>query len=391
MGWNFPTDRETKRSHLLNAVETVRPAVLDGVEESETRYTLPKATFDALYEAGLFWLKLPQVLGGAEADPLLQIEVIEALATIDASAAWSVMIGSQSTGLPAAWLPDDALDVVFGGDGIPVAAGSLMPSGTAKRVPGGYQVNGRWAYASGIKHCDWVNATVRVEGATSSGLPSLRRVVLPTAEVRIHDNWDAVGLKGSGSCDFSVEDRFVPESFSWGFTDPPRRGGPLYLLGLPGYVAYEHAALALGIGRRALDLLLDAAIGKARGFEGAVVADRPAFQRDLGRIDMLLTAARAMTFEVFEEVWSGLEPGSGPQPHQQAQMRSAASQATEMSLDVVTRAFRYSGGEAVYGANEIQRCWRDLNTAAQHFLVSESAFENHGKFLLGHTEAKPFG
>ena len=72
-------------------------------------------------------------------------------------------------------------------------------------------------------------------------------------------------------------------------------------------------------------------------------------------------------------------------------MRSAASHATEMCLEVVTRAFRYAGGGAVYANDEIQRCWRDLNTAAQHFLVSESSYENHGKFLLDRPDAKPFG
>lgn len=391
MAWDFPDERAAKRRFLLDAVEAVTPMVLQGVPESEATYRLPDATFAALYEAGLFWLKLPEVLGGAEADPLIQIEVIAALAEVDASAAWSVMIGSQSTGLPAAWLPDEALETVFGPGPTPVAAGSLMPSGTAERVSGGYRVNGRWPYASGIRHCEWVNATVRFEDALADGPASFRRVVVPTADVEIHDNWDAVGLKGSGSCDFSINDLFVPERYSWGFTDPPRRGGPLYLLGLPGYVAYEHAALALGVGRHALDLVVDRASGKARGFEGSVVGDRSAFQRDLGRMDLQLAAARAMTFEVFDEVWSGLEPGLGPRPDQQARMRSAASLATEISLDVVTQAFRYCGGEAVYATNEAQRCWRDLNTAAQHFLVSESAFENHGKFLLGQPDAKPFG
>ncbi|MGH1491215.1 MAG: acyl-CoA dehydrogenase family protein [Acidimicrobiales bacterium] len=391
MSWDFPQDRELKRRYLLDAVESVRAVVLAGVEQAEEKYTLPPASFDALYEAGLFWLKLPTVLGGAEADPLIQIEVIAALAEIDASAAWSVMIGSQSTGLPAAWLPDDALGVVFGDGRTPVAAGSLMPSGTAERVDGGYRVSGRWAFASGIEHCEWVNATVRFDDQPDGGLPSFRRVVVPTADVEIHHNWDAVGLKGSGSCDFSIDDLFVPESFSWGFTDPPRRGGPLYLLGLPGYVAYEHAAVALGIASGALNLVVERAAGKARGFEGSVVGDRPAFQRDLGRMDMQLRAVRAMTFEVFEEVWSGLGPGVGPEPHQQAMMRSAASLATEVGLDVVTRLFRYSGGEAVYASSDIQRRWRDLNTAGQHFLVSESAYENHGKFLLGRPDAKPFG
>ncbi|MGI9613418.1 MAG: acyl-CoA dehydrogenase family protein [Acidimicrobiales bacterium] len=397
----FPDDPAALRGCLLDAVDTVSPVILAGVERAEAHFRLPSATFDALYDAGLFWLKLPRALGGAEADPMIQIEVIAALAAIDASAAWSVMIGSQSTGLPAAWLADDGLAQVFGEGPTPVAAGSLMPSGRARRVSGGYRVTGRWPYASGIAHCRWVNATVHVDDPTDDrvgvgaesggGLAELRRVVVPIADVEIHDNWDAVGLRGSGSCDFSITDRFVPDSLSWGFTDPPRRGGPLYLLGLPGYVAYEHAALALGIGMRALGLFVDSVSAKARGFEGSVVGDRGAVQRDVGRMDLRLLAARAMTMEVFETVWSELEPGLGPRPDQQALMRSTASAATDMALDVVEHVFRYSGGSAVYAASEVQRCWRDLNTAAQHFLVSESAFENHGKFLLGHPDAKPFG
>lgn len=391
MAWDFPEDREQKRQLLLAGVESVRTTLETCAQEAEVNYRLPVTSFDALYKAGLFWLKLPTILGGAEADPLIQIEVIEAIAEIDPAAAWSVMIGSQSTGLPAAWLPDDALDVVFGQGALPVAAGSLMPSGTATEVDGGYRVSGRWAYASGIAHCEWVNATVRVAGAQDDGLPSLRRVVVRTADVEIHDNWDAVGLKGSGSCDFTIDDLFVAASFSWGFTDPPRRGGALYRLGLPGYVAYEHAAIALGIAKGVLGLLLERAGGKARGFQGSVVGDRPAFQRDLGRMEMQLRSVRALTFDVFDEVWSGLGPGVAPTPNQQAQMRSVASFATEVCLDVVTRAFRYAGGEAVYGGDLIQRRWRDLNTAGQHFLVSESAFENHGRFLLGRADAQPFG
>ena len=388
---HFPADRAALRRCLLDAVEEVSPVIASGIEQAEVDFRLPATTFEALYDAGLFWLKLPRALGGAEADPLVQIEVIAALAEVDASTAWSVMIGSQSTGLPAAWLPEDGLAAVFGSGPTPVAAGSLLPSGRAQPVPGGFRVTGRWPFASGIAHCRWVNATVHVDDAAGEGLASLRRVVVPTVDVEIHDNWDAVGLRGSGSCDFSITDLFVPDVMSWGFTDRPRRGGPLYLLGLPGYVAYEHAALALGVGQRALGLLTGSVSAKARGFEGSVVGDRPAVQRDLGRMDLRLRAASAMTVDVFETVWSGLEPEHGPRPDQQALMRSTASMATEMALDVVEQVFRYSGGSAVYAASDAQRCWRDLNTAAQHFLVSESAFENHGKFLLGHPDAKPFG
>jgi len=386
----FPVDREEKRTFLLQAVEQVRDAIKDSVTEAETSRTLPNSLFEAIYESGLFWMKLPELLGGAEADPLIQMEVIESLARVDASAAWNVMIGSQSIALPAAWLPDASVAEIFASDDFPVVAGSLMPSGVAIPVTNGFRVTGRWSFASGIRHCRWVNATVRVEGtATTDG--EMRRVVIPTADVVIHDNWHSLGLQGTGSCDFSVSDYFVSDDYSWAFSDKPRRGGRLHLLGLPGYVAYEHAALALGVGRNVLDLVTQRAKGKGRGFNDSLLGNRETFQRDLGKFDIELIAMRSMIFDLFGEVWDGLPPGEQPAAAQQAQMRSAATLATEVALEVARNSFRYAGGEAVYGSDPIQKCWRDLATASQHFLVSDSAYENHAKFLLGREDAHAFG
>lgn len=390
MGWDFPTEREEKRRVLLESVERVRDCIEAGIESSESQARLDDHTFQALYDAGLFALKLPVVLGGAEADPVTQIEVIEALSRIDASSGWCVMIGATTIALQAVFLPDEAIVQMFADGQMPMAAGALMPTGEALPEPGGYRVSGRWAFASGIRHAQWVNATVRVRQPDRDPA-AWRRMVLPVSSVTLHDNWDAVGLKGTGSCDFSVTGCFVPESFSWGLQQAPRRGGRLYHLGLPGFAANEHAAFALGVARHALDLITDRASSKSRGFDQTRVASRPAFQRDLGECDMQWRAARAMVIEVFETAWTTLCAGRQPSPAAQAEMRSAATLATRMALDIVTRAFRYAGGEAVYGADALQRCWRDLNTAAQHFMVSDTAYENHGKYLLDLPDAQPFG
>ena len=127
-----------------------------------------------------------------------------------------------------------------------------LPSGQAIPVDGSYRVSGRWAFASGIRHAQWVTATARVvrDGTTP---PALRRVVMPVADVQIHDNWQVMGLQGTGSCDFSVTDLFVPERFSWDAQRAqPQRGGP--------YTAWACRPLwptntwpLHGVGRRALD------------------------------------------------------------------------------------------------------------------------------------------
>jgi alkylation response protein AidB-like acyl-CoA dehydrogenase len=390
MGQRFPAGREGKRQVLLAAVERVRETILAGAVAAEENATLPAATVAALYESGLFSIKLPAELGGAEADPVTQMEVFEAIARLDPSAGWCTMIGATSIGEPGAFLPDEAIAQVFAGGRIPTAACGLVPTGRAAPVDGGYRLTGRWPFASGIRHAEWVATTAFVD--REPGATEERRVfVVPATALQIHDNWQVAGLEGTGSCDFSAAELFVPEAFSWNRLEArPRRGGAIYLLGRPGFVANECVGFALGVGRCALDAITAFAQSKRRGLkQQATVASRAVFQRTLGECDLRLRAVRALAFELFERAWQIASAGQVPPPALQAELRGVASLATEVAVDTATRAFRYGGGAALYRTNILQRCLRDINAAAQHVVVSDVAYENHGQFLLGLPGADP--
>ncbi len=385
----FPTDREEKRRVLMEAVESVRGIQEAGAQEAEETATLPRASVDALYDSGLLRLKLPHVLGGAEADVVTQLDVLEAVSRIEPSAGWCLMIGAASLGGLGAFLPDDAIEEVFVGGQPPRAAGVAAPLGTAVPVKGCYEVNGRWPFGSGVRHSQWVSAGARVV-SEDPGYPRQLRIAMPTSKVRIHDNWQVMGLRGTGSCDFSAEALFVPERFAWDATSTePKRGGPLYRLGRPAFVTNEHSAFALGVGRRALDAVTEAATAKTRGYNSTnLLANRPVFQGALGECDLRLRAARALNVEILEEAWRSVCNGQTPEPSLQAQMRSCATYTTEVAADVVSQAFRYGGGSALFMSSVLQRCLRDINAAAQHQMVSDTAYENHGQFLLGLPEAR---
>jgi alkylation response protein AidB-like acyl-CoA dehydrogenase len=364
-----------------------------GAAAAEAAGTLPLATVDALDEAGLLALKLPEALGGAEADPVTQFEVIEAMAALDASTAWCLMVGATTLALPAVFLPDEAIARMFDGGRAPRAAGVFMPAGQAIRTAGGYRVTGRWAFASGIRHASWVSATARGFGG---GEEMLKRytVVFPRAAVQIHDNWHVAGLQGTGSCDFSATDLFVPETFAWDLDlARPYRGGPLYGLGLPSFVTNEHAAFAAGVARRALDTLIAIAESTQRGLglKVSLLASRPTVQRAIAQADLRLRAARALAIETFEALWATVSSGGAVTPRMHCDTRAVAAFATEVALDVTESAFRYAGGRALFLSHTLQRCWRDMNAAAQHFVVSDVAYENHGQMLLGVPGADPMG
>jgi alkylation response protein AidB-like acyl-CoA dehydrogenase len=387
----FPRERGARRAALLDAVDKTRDEIAANAAEGERLSTLPAATVAALYDTGLLALKLPAVLGGAEAEPATQIDVIEAVSRIDPSAGWCLMVGATTVALPGVFLADDAVATMFAGGRRPLTAGVYMPTGRAIVTDGGYRVSGRWAYASGIRHAAWVSGVARV---IRDGAPANERrcFVVRTGEVEIHDIWDVAGLRGTGSCDYSVSDLFVPEAFTWDIERAkPRRGGPLYRLGLPALVANEHAAFALGVARRALDEITSAAASKSRGLAPSLLADRATFQRFLGSIELRLRAARAIVIELNEAAWNVVSSGGVLTGRQQAELRSAAVHATEIALEAVTNAFRYAGGAALYHANPLQRCLRDLNAAAQHFMVSDSAYEALGQLILEKPNASPMG
>jgi alkylation response protein AidB-like acyl-CoA dehydrogenase len=218
-----------------------------------------------------------------------------------------------------------------------------------------------------------------------------RRVfVLPVSEVEIHDNWRVAGLRGTGSCDFSVNERVVPEAFTWDQERAvPRRGGALYRLGWPAFVANEHAGFALGVARRALDAVSGVASSTMRGATPTRLAERPAFQRFLGAAAMRLGAVRALAVEANEAAWATVAAGERLTPRRQAELRAVSVHVTEVCVDIVTGAFRFAGGSALYESSVLQRCMRDLMAGGQHFMVSDSGYEALGQFLLGVSGAEP--
>ena len=390
----FPADPKAKAAALLAAVESIRETVVRHADEAEAEGTLPQPVVEALIATGLFRLKLPAELGGAEADPMVQFAVIERLSAIDPSTGWCLMIGGTGIGLPGAFLPRSAIDVMFSGGRVPTGAIISMPPGIAVPVDGGYRVTGRWSFVSGVPHAAWVTVGIRIShpDRTEGAVPETRMAVVPARAVTIHDTWNVAGLKGTGSADISLDDHFVPEAFTWDrLNSPPQRGGALYRLGQPGFVANEHAAFALGVGRGALDTVVALARSKRRSFAASPSAleQRPVFQRMVGRGDMRLRAARALVLEVYSEAWETACAGEVPAPRIQAAIRSVTAYATEVGAEVTGEAFRYAGGEAVYAGHRLQRYLRDVNVGAQHLMVSDIAYEHHGQFALGFPDVNP--
>jgi alkylation response protein AidB-like acyl-CoA dehydrogenase len=385
----FPKARPEKRACLLQAVEAIGPILAESANDSERLATLAPTAVEALQTSGLLKLGLPDVVGGAEADPALQLEVIEALAYIDTASAWCTMISTGGTALLGAFLPESALQRVFPEGRTPFIAVTIHPVGTAVPVDGGYRVSGHWRFCSGIRHADWVCGIARIQqpdGQTEeASSPETIMVTLPVSAVTILDNWHVVGLRGTGSCDISVTDCFVPcdLTFQRNRTDPaPRRGGPLYRLGNPGFLAQHHIGFALGLARRALAELIGSAQHTKSASRPAALQERQIIHRLVGKFDLTLKAARSLALDRYTTVMQKLVVGATIDRQCHVELVTLATYTTELAVEMATAAFRYGGGRALYQPNILERLLRDSQAAAQHALMSDQQYETHGNFLI---------
>jgi alkylation response protein AidB-like acyl-CoA dehydrogenase len=384
----FPTDRAAKRAMLLDAVGGIGETLRASGPKSEELATLSPDAVAALRDAGIFRMKLVKELGGGEVDPVTEMMVLEELAYHDLTSAWCTMVGATAIASLGMFLPKAGLERVFGGK-TPTAAISFFPAGRAVREGDGYRLNGRWRFGSGIRHAEWAIGGTIVEGseAENGGRPTVIFSAVPMSEVKIHDNWGGVtGLRGTGSCDFSVENAYLPKelSFSWDLLQPkPLRGGPSCLFPPFSYVAKEHASVAVGSARRALDELITIAMTTRGTFRVSKLAERQTVHRFVGEADLKIRAVRALMHQRYQELYDRAAAGSPPDGPAIADVRAIALYATEIAIEIATAAYHFSGNTGLHHPHVLGRLLRDLNTAGIHQVVSDTAWENHGKYRLG--------
>ena len=356
-------------------------------ERSESDATLSPVVVDALHESGLFGLMVPKELGGEEADLPTVIEVYEEVCRADGSTGWTLLANATTSAFAGAYTGPAAIDAIFDGARTPVAAGQFSPRGTAVREGDAYRVSGNYSFGSGSAHAAWIGGGAFelrdgefVPGRT--GMPMILAYFVPRDRVKFLDNWDVMGLAGTGSYDYEVPEQTVGEDFAFDLLNAEaRRGGPVYRLGVLGLTAAGHAAFALGVGRRSLEELTSIVQTKHR-LGADPLRDQQLFRHDYAMHDAAMHAARAFVFESFATVQDVLEAGDDPSLVQRQRLRQSTTYATRVATDAVRFAYTAAGTDALR-PSVLQRCFRDLHAATQHLVVDNNTLTETTRVLLG--------
>jgi alkylation response protein AidB-like acyl-CoA dehydrogenase len=356
--------------------------------EAEADGTLPFDLVERARRAGLFRMLQPRALGGLELAPAAIVGVIEELSRADGSAGWTVMIGSGSVGF-SGWLDPAVAVALFGTDADVTAASVFAPTGRAvPETPGTYAIEGRWPFASGCRHAEWfVNGVFVFEGDAPRMVPGRgpdwRLAYVPRADVDIIDNWDVLGLRGTGSNDVSVRGLSVPEEHTFSFFEPARQPGALWRLPFFTLAGVSLVGFPLGVARRALDEFAALAPTKVRAGTFEPLAQDSATQVALARAEGGVQAARAFVFDAIGSIWDTALAGDEPSVAQRARFQLAAHQAMRAAVEAVDCVFYASGAGAIHASHPLQRCFRDLHTANQHAYFSNAPLQRYAKARFG--------
>ncbi|MEU1947820.1 acyl-CoA dehydrogenase family protein [Streptomyces sp. NPDC020125] len=338
---------------------------------------VPRDVIEEFKAAGIYRASTPSQFGGHALPPAAFLRLIERISVVDGSAGWVASFGSSLVYLAA--LPLDTQAELYADGPDVVFAGGLFPVQPTERVPGGHRVAGRWKFASGCKGADVFG--VGIKGGQDRGGRPLTAVLRPE-QVEIVENWDVIGMRGTGSHDLVVDGAVVPEDWTFVRGGEPTVDEPLYRYPTVPYAAQVLAVVGLGVARAALDHVI--AQGGRTSYTGAPKpAERATYRITVGQAEAQLRSARAYFYETTEEVWATVAAGDPAGPGQTSSLRLASAHLAKTSFEVVRAAYQLGGIAAIADGSPMQRYLRDASVVPQHAFLQEGMYDGAGAVLMG--------
>jgi len=365
----FPQLANAATADLLEAIDAILPLLEEERAGAESRGRLSERAVAAMVDAGVSRLYLPASLGGLEVDPLTCAAVTERLAFVDTSAAWFVMV-ANAVKLMAAYWPETLVAELLQ-DPATIIAASGNKQLTAVAEGDGFRVNGVNSFVSGCHHAQWFCSPVMVG-------EDFMMSVLPMAECEILDNWQSLGMRGTGSNDVRVTDVWVPAAQLVAMQEPPGvrnalYSGALYLC--PSRVLFAtYVPVTLVLAERALAELADLAQGKTPYAEGEKLKFRSIAQIKYGRALATFRSSRAYFLDALAVAWERAQAGEAATPAQKADLYLAGTHAVQSSALVVRWVADAAGTSVIYSERPLERIVRDMETLRHHGFANESRY-----------------
>jgi 3-hydroxy-9,10-secoandrosta-1,3,5(10)-triene-9,17-dione monooxygenase len=373
---------------IKDRVAAIAPVLTEHTQACIEARRVVAPSLNAMVEAGLFRIPQPSRVGGYEMALRTLGDTVAAVSEACPASGWVLMVMAAHH-FCLGTFPEQAQDDVFGGGRNDLVAGTLSWQGTAAKVDGGYRVNGRWQFCSGVDCSNWV--MLGCADATAGG--PLVHVVVPTTEIVVDDTWDVLGLEGTGSKDVLARDLFVPAHratdsramFRGDSSYTLKHATNLYRVSAETMLSMSVATAVVGSARFALERFIERTKERRVILSGARKAEYVPTQIRLAEAAGEIHSAELLIRDGLDLMGDVANSGQGATDMgYRARVKWQAAYAVELCRRAVSRLFAGSGAHAVYNANPIQLAFRNVNVGAQHASLDfESSGELYGRLRLG--------
>lgn len=376
---------------MIARARSLVPALRDRAATTEELRRLPPETEANLHETGLFRILQPKRVGGSEFDYVALVDFAEVIATADASAAWT-LANLASHHWMLAMFDSRAQDMVWGKDANALIASSFVfPAGRARKVEGGYRLQGRWPFSSGVDCCAWnmlagiVSSDDEVDGI------EYRIFLVPCQDYTIIDMWNVTGLKGTGSNDVAIDDVFVADVMTAsvaemdGGPSPGNKVNPNPLYSLPVFALFPFvlSGVALGNAQACLDDYIEVARHRATTYSHAKLGDLQSTQIKIAEASAKIDGARLIMRSACLEAMTHAKRGDIPDMAVKTRWRRDGAYAVNLCTEAVSLLFAASGARGLFAGAPLQRQFRDANAINSHLAFNfDAAGTNYGRVAL---------
>jgi len=378
------------QSDALARARALQDAIHQAADEIERTRRIPEPLLTHLHDSRLFRLLLPRTVGGIETDPGTYYKCVEAVSAADASVGWNMFVANSSA-LIAPFLEPAAARTIFA-DPRTIVAWGPPNACTVAAVSGGYRASGRWSFASGCRQANWIGVHAHVRETDGRlrlnrfGRPTVRTLLMPVTAATLEDTWDTIGLRGTASDSYAIDDVFVGEDFSSTREDPTlcREPGRLYAFTMQGLYAVGVAAVAIGTARAMLDAFVELAGRKSPRGLGRL-ADSPTVCADAARCEARLGSAKAYLLQTLADIYAHAAEGEAIGVLDRGRVRLTCANAIHGAIEVADAVYKAAGVDAIFpgNGNPFERRFRDMHTLSQQIQSRTSHFEAVGQILLG--------
>ncbi|MCC2097429.1 MAG: hypothetical protein KDJ29_11095 [Hyphomicrobiales bacterium] len=373
---------------LIDRLQALVPALRERGAAAEDAGRIPEQTVDDLIAADVFRAVVPSRFGGHEVDFRYIPQIFRTLGKGCVSTAWTMGFLVYHN-FQFAHFPEQAQQEVWGSGsrGFTMAPGQVMPAGKAVAAEAGFRLTGRWGYATGICHGDWMLLSAPVSGGQYDG--DILRFYVPVSEFRIDDTWKVASMRATGSHDVELEDVFVPAWRAVRVSDlrNARAEGlalnPGYLWRIPllSFMCSGAVGPMVGAAEAMLEIVTGTLRNKVRAYSINQAQGQMSTRVRLAQISLRLKAMVALYERTIVDIEDSASRGEYMDVTGRAAVRATMSFIAGEAQAIVNALAKEVGSRGNFLSSPVQRFQRDVNGLATHALFDM----DHTGDLYAHT------